>query len=745
MGSLLRAYGFEIIECDGPAATRDNTVAALHRLVADTAPEDTAVVYYSGHARRVVNAAFVEDGPVPATVEHLCPTDYAASTEERFLGIAAGELSLIFSRMRSTNVTALFDCCYGSQLGRGDEPVVEWPRLSYEMLLGYFTALRAAEPDFDKLTIAGNKNIVRVAASADLSFVSLLPPQAALDALNIECRRTDGYIGAMTSTLVQLLAPLQGRRVSWRQLLPELRARLPSQRAEIGGPAERVPFTLDVVDTTTYRVSLKGDGAVVDAGLLLGVSPGDVYTAVPPGGPEARLAELTIEDATATTATARIRWISDKHELPPACVAIPVQCASPRHPVRVEAPAELQPAIRAAVEKSPLLRVAGPLDADPVAVLAVNGDSLVLGDGIGPLFPPAAYPAFLPAAVLDATNLATERRLHALQGSLDISKLDIQLGVVRSGAFVPLADHRPVLAETEHLALRLENRGDETRYVNVFDITMRRAISLLEPSRKLEPGGATLLGIVPNTGVLEGYEVEWAQGLPRDRARDEALLVVATRHPVDLALLETSEHLPGVREAGTPLQQLFAHAVSGQSRGGVPEPFATAWIDFTVLPFAGTTEIGAPVTDESAPDARLFSRAGAPIELRIDKVSPGVRVDVLVCTGDPARPYLAASPAVAGTVWRGSPAAEVFVWTSTSNEPRPLDQLVHIDPALASALRVPHLAAGASLVIAGAAHAAIATFAHDVTLVYRGSLQSGPAPAREVTAPQIAFSIGRGD
>lgn len=743
MGSLLRAYGFEIIECDGATATRDNIVAALQQLVVDTAPEDAVVVYYSGHARRTPIPDFEPNDAVPAAVEHLCPSDYGASADKRFVGISAGELSLIFSHMRSANVTALFDCCYGNQLGRGDEPNVEWPQFSYKMLADYFGALRAADPDFDKLTLEGNTKLVRVAASAEESLVDPLPPQAALDALNIQCGRTDEYIGAMTSALVQLLAPLRGRRVSWRQLVPELRSRLPSQRAEIGGPAERVPFSLEVVDATTYRVALDGDGAVLDAGLLLGVSPGDVYTAVPPGQPEVQLAALTIDDATATQATARIEWLTDKHELPAACVAIPVTRASPRHPVRVEAPPELQQTIGEAIAKSPLLRVAGPLDADPVAVLEVNGDSIVLGDGVGPLFPPAPYPAFLPAAVLDATNLATERRLHALQGSL-MSKLDIQLGVVRSGAFVALAGDRPLLAETEHLALRLENRGDETRYVNAFDVSLRRAITLLEPSKKLEPAATTILGVVANTGVLEGYEVSWPDGLPRDRARGETVLLVATRHPVDLSLLETSEHLPVARDAETPLQELFRHAVSGQPRGGVPEPFAMMWVDFTVLPFAGTTNIGKPAIDESSPDARLFARAGAPIELHIDKVFAGVRVDVLVCTGDPEQPYFAASPA-AGTLWRGTPAAEIFIWTSTSTEKRSLDQLLHIDPAIVAALRVPHLAAGASLVIAGAARAAIDAVAHDVTLAYRGLIQSGPAPARLLEAKQITFSIGRGD
>jgi hypothetical protein len=412
MGSLLRAYGFEITECDGPAATRDNIVAALKKLVAETGKDDAAVVLYSGHARRANNIRYVPGGPVPATVEHICPVDYGESTDARFLGISAGELSLIFSKMRSANVTALFDCCYGSQLGRDDEPVVVWPAMTYAMLLGYFAALRAAEPQFDALNLAGNTNLVRIAASADVSFVEWLPPRAALEALGIECARTDELIGKMTSALVQILAPLRGRRVSWRQIVAELRSRLPSQRAEIGGPTQRMPFSLEGVDAITFGVSLEGAGAALDAGLLLGVSPGDVYAIVPAGETDAKraLARVTIANATASSATGPIEWISATHELPGTCVALALQQISPRHPVRIEAPAELLPAIGAAIERSPLLRVADARDTDPVAVIQVSGSSIVLGDGVGPLY---ACPHWF-ARYVDARHRARRRAVRTV-------------------------------------------------------------------------------------------------------------------------------------------------------------------------------------------------------------------------------------------------------------------------------------------------------------------------------------------
>jgi hypothetical protein len=281
--------------------------------------------------------------------------------------------------------------------------------------------------------------------------------------------------------------------------------------------------------------------------------------------------------------------------------------------------------------------------------------------------------------------------------------------------------------------------------VNLFDIGLRRTITLLENAVKIDAGKSTVLGVVPGTGRLEGYELEWPQGLARDRARLESLLAVTTRRPIDLALLETNANLPTARATEGALQEQFAHAVSGQARGGAPEPFATTWLDFRLLPFAGTTDVGVAVTDESEPELQLFPRSGNPIELCIEALSPGVRADILVCTGDRERPFVATSPSAVGLVWRGGPAAEIFVWTSTCADVRPLDSLLTVAPEISAGLRAPYLAAGASLVIAGAACAAIRAIARDVTLVYRGLVQNAPVSARRFTTPQITFSIGKGD
>jgi Caspase domain len=290
MASLIAAYGFEVTTCEDDAASRDGILAAIGRLIAATRKCDAAVLYYVGHGGLVTNSQYVAGGPVPRYVQHLIPTDYGETTEDDFRGITAAELSRLLVRLsaRSANTTAIWECCYASQLGRSDELLSEGerPKFTYLGLVRHYEKLRATDPALGRLDIAANPRVVRVAAADEFSssYPVGLPPAGELDALGIACRGDDDRIGAMTLALARILAPLRGHRVAWKQVAPELRARLYIQRPEIEGPLDRVPFSLDVVDPGTIGVVLVRDGgAVVDAGALLGVSIGDVYGVMPAG------------------------------------------------------------------------------------------------------------------------------------------------------------------------------------------------------------------------------------------------------------------------------------------------------------------------------------------------------------------------------------------------------------------------------------------------------------------------------
>src|SRR5262249_40134787 len=199
----------------------------------------------------------------------------------------------------------------------------------------------------------------------------------------------------------------------------------------------------------------------------------------------------------------------------------------PRYPVRIIATPPRAADIATRLERAPLVRAADLDDGDIVAELRVDGDDLVLGDALGPLFPPASYPGHVDDAVRDASNLATERRLRTITGALDISDLTIELGLVVDGAFVRIAERDAPLALGQRVAIRVANASAASRHVNVFDIGPRRTIALLSDGvsgTEVGPGAATVVGEVPGTGELEGFEVGWPDGLPRDRARTESVM-----------------------------------------------------------------------------------------------------------------------------------------------------------------------------------------------------------------------------
>jgi hypothetical protein len=770
MASLIAAYGFEVTICENDAASRDGILAAIGRLIDATRQCDAAVLYYVGHGGLVINSQYVAGGPVPRYVQHLLPTDYGETSEGDFRGITAAELSRLLVRLsaRSANTTAIWECCYASQLGRADDllPEAARPALTYLGLARHYAKLRAADPGLGRLDIAGNPRVVRVAAADEFSssFPVGLPPADELAALGIACRGGDDQIGAMTLALVRILAPLRGHRVAWKHIAPELRARLYIQRPEIDGPLDRVPFSLDVVDPGTIGVALVRDGgAVVDAGALLGVSIGDVYGVMPAGATHVdgrAIAHLTIDRVFPADSHAVIAWHGPTSTLPPGAGAIAVRHTLPRYPVRIVAPPPRAADIATRLGRAPLVRAAGPADGDVVAELRVDGNDVVLADALGPLFPPASYAGHVDDAIRDASNLATERRLRTIAGRLDSSDLTIELGVVVDDKFVRIAARDAPFALGQRVAIRISNGGAASRYVNAFGIGLRRNIALLSTDAsgtEVKPGTVTVVGEVPGTGRLEGHEVKWSDGLPRDVARTESVMVVVTTDAADLRALERDENLPA-RVESTSLETLFEQAATGGTRGDplagalATPPFAMRWLDFLVVPLEGTTDFGAPVVDDAPPGLAVGTGPAGTrtIDVASTTVEPGNRIDVMVCAREHAHPIATATLACDGRaraqVWTGTaPAAiDIYAWTSQTADPRSLGDLLTTAAAGVSiaALRSPKLAACASLVVAGAARRSLAAIAGDrVITAYRGVVGPAAAAAATVIAPSFTLAV----
>jgi hypothetical protein len=484
--------------------------------------------------------------------------------------------------------------------------------------------------------------------------------------------------------------------------------------------------------------------------------------------PAKLIERLTIDEVSATYGLARrINRGEGASQLPAKAVAIAMSLASERFAVNVVADEVARPAIETALETSRRVRAATPRDRDVVVELRVRGNELELHDAQGPLSPPARYPERLSDAVQDLENFATVRRLLALSDDAGIAPTDVsvELLIADSHGHRTLAPHHEALGLGDRIALRLENHTDQPLFANVFNIGLRRRITLISgPAAngvQLLPNTPTYVGTTI-AGALVGFAPGWPAGLPRDQPRLDTIMVVITAEPADLRVLESGEHLAQPRQTGTPFQALLDQIATGRARGpgdtSRASAFAICWRDYRLFPLNASLDLGAPQVDGSPLGCEPPRAVAATLRIRLDTltVALGKRLDVLVCARSTATPYCATT--VIGeaphdlVVWHGElhGPADVYVWTSTSTANHgSLAELLAAQPitTLVAALGVPdsdprsRLAAGASLALAAMARRTLLGIAPDVATAFRGSF-GGDDPGTDLNyAASASFAI----
>jgi hypothetical protein len=531
--AALAARGFEIELCDGEAATRAGILAAYDRLIERSEPGDAAVVYYTGHGGLTRNASYREGDGLPRVFQHLRPTDFDATTDDDFRGISSFELSLRQAALtrKTPNVTTILECCYASDMSR--DPGAPQPRLSKGGLVRYLDDLRDA---IARLPPAGSSLAVRIAACGphESALRAAMPSAAALPAYGLSEAPGGNFVGAMTLGLVAILREVGDARVSWRTLAPRLRAYgAGQQRPEIEGPTARVPFTLDEVTVPSYRARDVAGSIEIDAGRVLGVSPGDIYDLRRAGSPKP-IATVTIDDVTPTRSRAHVtRWHSDEHAIPHDATTFPVRLALASYPVSVSSPP-----LAAAVAASAKLRVANADDAEPTLAelrTTAGGHEVIDRDGQR-LFPPRAN---VVDAIADLDALANVRRLRELVSDCELPAT-VTLGVAVDGRFEPLADRGDYLGLGDRIALRISTDSARVLYAHVFNVGIRARVTRMTsaPSGyRFAKGADLLLGGALDNGTLRGWKLRWPDGFPRDRPRVDHQLVIVTTVPVDLSAL----------------------------------------------------------------------------------------------------------------------------------------------------------------------------------------------------------------
>jgi len=573
MAAMLDARGFAVDLRVGDDATRQGMLAGYDQLIAASAADDAAVVYYCGHG---YHAAVPEEG---RSWQCIAPTDLRAGSTTDWRGITAWELSIKQAQLtaKTRNVAVILDCCHAAQLSRSDSAAGAIARaLPHPVHTGFdrhLAALRATYgAAFDAVDPIGNPHAIRVVACGRSESAFEAPDAAG------------HYHGVFTEALIDVLAEVEDAPISWAAIIGAVRTRVlrrfVRQRPDIEGPIRRWLFSLAEHDHPRgVAVTATDEQFQLSVGRLTGAVVGDVYGVLPGDAPihdgARALAHLEVTEVRATKATAR--RTAAGAAIPAHAVAVAVSQRAQRWPVTIDGRSNgARTAVAAALAASPTLRAALPGEVGALATVRVAEGSVILEDAGGPLFPPVRFPEQLDDVLGHVANLGVAQGIRELEGEHGVSadELAIELGVVGNGQTRRLPDHGRVFGLSERYHLTIERRGHRTLFVHVLNISARGKITLLT---HFDRSGVVLDCRNPSVmlgqradGEVVGVGLRWPEGMPAvGLPRLTEFVVIATPTVAELSGLETRE-LVVPRSGGSQLERMLAQLCTGAYRDANP-------------------------------------------------------------------------------------------------------------------------------------------------------------------------------
>jgi hypothetical protein len=584
MASLLESLGLAATTLVQAQATRDGIRDAYRGLIDDTAAGDAAVVYYSGHGARFKNPTAAQDPSEPKWLQYLCPTDIDDPSGGGFRGLLAEELSQLQWALteKTDNVTTILDCCHAARMSRDPAAL---PKARERAGTFPWTAVRAAWQAVRATPLAGDARVDSNPSA--IRIVACAPDESAFE---LETTAFGSPHGALTSTLVGLLRQPGSGALTWHQLIGLLRPAVidlvPNQRPEVEGRAiDRYLFdTRERQATGVLTVLVDGGAAVIDGASLFGICEGDTYAIVAPGGdPEAPLAIAIVDSIVGARARLQLDGASPS-DLPKGAEAHPREVALGRRPVAiVPAGGPHTGVVADALSRSPHLRVAA--TAEPViATIRLDADGgMRLFDAQGEPFSATSRPvtdSVIDLLGMDLQQLARAAHLRNLASGTGEAKLDeemaLEYSLLTDDIEQPLARSGAHLFSGDQVVVRIHNRSAAKRYVSVFDVGLRGAITLLTTAEPagigIEPGGSYELYRLPATNALAGVELFWPDDLPAGLPRPETFVSIVTDQPQDLTRLrQGGVRTRGAARSGSSLQRLVEDIAAGVRDARPPE------------------------------------------------------------------------------------------------------------------------------------------------------------------------------
>ena len=552
--AVLADLGFERRVLIDDNATREGILDGLDALIHDTDAGDPVLLYYSGHGGRIANPRHSLARPhEPRHYTCIVPVDH---TRDDFRGIFQSELSCKLAELalRTSNITAVFDCCHAAAMVRGGEFV------SKSIPIPWRDDVEAHR----EWLIAQGYDLSSRATYVERSPQAVCILACASDQLAFEVCREDGRVGSLlTSALADVLEEAS-EAATWQAIGGLVGARVVAGHAgqvpEVHGPLGRALFSTEEHSHTDVLILSSREGVpYLSGGSLHGVRTGSRYLLMPPnanvGDQELALAEAEVVEVGSERARVVLLQKEGARTPPLGTRAFPGVLELQRHPVRLELPAgELRDALESMLAASSRLVASGPNEAQALATLSCDGEFVRLKDHDGLLarnpWTTESLSQGTPemSALLGVLEqLARVRELRLTWGwngeRCRQPLVEVEWGCLRDEVTRPLPLSGARLHVGERIYVRLTSRSETPVYVSILGVGVSRGIRLLSASQPsgimLEHGQTYTLG-EDGVGGLNGVQLLWRQEVPMHAPQPIVLLVSASARPFDLRCVESS-------------------------------------------------------------------------------------------------------------------------------------------------------------------------------------------------------------
>lgn len=556
IAKVLGRLGFEITRCCGLTATRAKILQEWQNLIDASMNNDAVVIYYSGHGGLVESPQ--QKPNEPWRYQFILPADYNETTDQDFRGILEVELTYMLQKTtdKTENVTVVFDCCHAGQMVRlprhMNTVAKRIPEIQHYNISNHISSLAGTGMLQGDRHFEENKKAVRLAAAAAVETAWEYEDMCGV------------WRGAMTEALCHAIEEAGHHKVSWRTIILRVQEMVnrmfPYQHPHVEGPAIRVLFSTQEIDSRRLDLKVIDGEAIIQAGRVAGVRNGSVYAVMPFGyetiDQRSLIAKATVNHVKGFLAGVELAFEPSMHDIPngQASVFLLMEAIS-RWPIEVP---HYILGLREAINSTQFLKsYDASEDLAPLAVTELQADRVVLRTSSGAQIASerianGATDQALGNIVRVAEQLGRAQHLLALgcerqQDELE-HKVKTAVGLVDNGKPGEefRQDGKDTVMDNDRIYISIKNNGTKTVYVSVLNINVKGEVVLISNATAtgidLPPDREYRMGVSPVTGALRGLGLSWPNGVPRWQPVEEHLLFMLTDSPMSFRNIATRQY-----------------------------------------------------------------------------------------------------------------------------------------------------------------------------------------------------------